>query len=272
MESEITYNTGETNKLLKETYNPEGSVLRKCQLRMLDMLIYIDKVCRQLDIPYIIDGGTVLGAVRHGGFIPWDDDTDIAVPRKYFKKLCNYLEDYPHPQFVIQNASTDKGYMGGWAVLRDIKSEYIQNSIIHNIRKYRGVQVDIFPVEETFGLKVHRFSGRMTNFLIDRQIKKGRISIARLGYLFSYKLIFPILRFISIFNRNNKLMYTLGTPWSTVLDKEIFQNRSVVEFEGVNFYGPKNVKKYLCDLYGDYMSLPPIDKRDHHQATCRIWD
>ena len=64
---------------LRNRFNPEGSLLRQHQLRMLDILIEIDKICQKHNINYWIDGGTLLGAVRHGGFIPWDDDIDIAV-------------------------------------------------------------------------------------------------------------------------------------------------------------------------------------------------
>lgn len=266
------FNTGETSITLKETYNPEGSVLRECQLRMLEMLIYIDNVCNLLGIPYILDGGTVLGAVRHGGFIPWDDDVDISIPRKYFRKLNKYLEENPHPQFVIQNSRTDSGYMGAWSVLRDTKSEYIQDTKIHNIRKYRGVQVDIFPLEETFGPKVHWFANRLADHFIEKQIGKGNLVMARIGYILCYKFVFPTIRFASIFNRNNKLMYTLGTCWFQTFDKDLFHNRSTIEFEDFSFFGPHDINKYLHELYGDYMALPTIDKRDHHQATYKIWD
>ena len=64
----------ETQESLRAKYNPEGSELRRLQMRMLDILIVVDEICRRHDIPYWIEGGTLLGAVRHGGFIPWDDD------------------------------------------------------------------------------------------------------------------------------------------------------------------------------------------------------
>ena len=272
MKAVITYNTGETNITLKETFNPEGSLLRKCQLRMLEMLIYIDKICNQLDIPYILDGGTLLGAVRHGGFIPWDDDTDIAIPRQYFSKLNKYLEENPHPQFVIQNSRTDKGYMAPWAVLRDTKSEYIQDLRTHNIRKYRGLQIDIFPLEETFGPNIHRFSARLQNVLINKLIRKDYIGCARLGYLLCYKIIFPLFRVVSKLNRNNRLMYPLGASWGYVLDKNLFQNRSLITFEGHKFYGPENIDRYLKGIYGNYMDLPPVNMRNQHLATYVIFD
>ena len=65
-------------------YNPEGSTLRKAQMRMTDILLIVDKICEKHNIPYFLDGGYLIGAVRHGGFIPWDDDLDIAVMREDF--------------------------------------------------------------------------------------------------------------------------------------------------------------------------------------------
>ena len=142
------FNTGETPEDLKKKYNSEGTILRKAQLRMLDMLLYLDKVCREQKISYRIDAGNVLGAIRHGGFIPWDDDIDIVLSSKDYKKLLRYLIENPHKQYKLQSFKTDYGYVGAWAVLRDIKSEYIQDSKIHNARKYRGLQIDIFPYEK----------------------------------------------------------------------------------------------------------------------------
>lgn len=158
-----TFNTGETEQELKEKYNPEGSVLRKMQLRMLDMLLYIDKVCKEQNIEWRLDSGNVLGAVRHGGFIPWDDDVDIVLTPKEFKKLVKYLKDNPHHQFVLQDNETDKGfYSPNWAVLRDTKSEYIQNTYVHNARKYKGAQIDIFCYEVHVNKFLYNFVSKFT--------------------------------------------------------------------------------------------------------------
>ena len=85
-------------------YNPENSTLRQAQLRMLDMLVEVDKICRKHNIPYWIDYGTLLGAVRHKGFIPWDDDIDICVMNEHYDKLRRLLMDELPEQFVCQNA------------------------------------------------------------------------------------------------------------------------------------------------------------------------
>ena len=160
--TDTVFNTGETQSELTAKYNPEGSLLRKCQLRMLDMLLYFDKVCKEQKIPYRLSGGNVLGAIRHGGFIPWDDDTDVVIMRKDLRRLCDYMIKNPHPQYKLQTYKTDCGYVGAWVVLRDTKSEYIQDRISHNVKKYRGLQIDIFPFENRVIKSLHSFSGRIS--------------------------------------------------------------------------------------------------------------
>ena len=86
------FNTGETEEELRKLYNPEGSSLRKAQLRMLDMLLYLFETAKKAGVSCRLDGGNVLGAMRHGGFIPWDDDIDVVVSHHDFKILCRYME------------------------------------------------------------------------------------------------------------------------------------------------------------------------------------
>ena len=174
----MVFNTGETSDELKAKYNPEGSLLRRVQLRMLDMLLYFDTVCKEQHISYRLDGGTLLGAVRHGGFIPWDDDLDVAIDsQEDYKKILQYLKNHPHPQFVLQHKKTDKGFNNIWFTIRDVKSEYIhldEETAKHdNLRKYRGLQIDVFPYEpkrirtlSLFCKKMMRFN---TKYLLLRQ-------------------------------------------------------------------------------------------------------
>ena len=91
---------------LRAKYNPDGSTLRRAQLRMLDILKFIDKVCRDNGLKYWLEGGTLLGAVRHGGFIPWDDDTDIAMTREDSMKLVKILRRHnPSDEFLATGPS-----------------------------------------------------------------------------------------------------------------------------------------------------------------------
>ena len=149
----MTYNTGETDESLRQEYNPEGSMMRELQYRMLDMLLYLDDVCKKLNIQYYLDGGTCLGAVRHGGFIPWDDDMDVVIDVKDYKRLCDYLLEHPHPQYILHNRQTDDNYYVGWAKLRDLQSEstYHGDNVIRGnqerIFKYSGVIVGFFAAK-----------------------------------------------------------------------------------------------------------------------------
>ena len=271
--SSYIFNTGESAIFLRNTYNPDGSTLRKAQLRMLDMLLYIDKVCKEQNIKYSLEAGNVLGAVRHGGFIPWDDDVDIILERKEYKKLCNYLLSNPHPQYKLQTPQTDKWFMNHWNVLRDTKSEYIQDSFIHNLRKYRGLQIDIFPIENGvsfIGAKIIHFLHYKNQKLF---IKKHHFLCKMFFYLIAY-IIIPFIRIISFPFQDKKVYsYAYGLPW---IDKKwnsdiLFPFKKVL-FEHHYFPAPAKLNDYLTIQYNDYMNLPPINKRNHHQATYKILD
>lgn len=112
----------ETQEELREKYNPEGSDLRRMQMKMLDILTEVDKICKKHDIPYWLAGGTLLGAVRHGGFIPWDDDLDIELMREDYLKLIPLLRKELPEKFVVQTNKTDKNYFLTFAKVRDTQS------------------------------------------------------------------------------------------------------------------------------------------------------
>ncbi|MDE6696570.1 MAG: LicD family protein, partial [Muribaculaceae bacterium] len=113
---------------LRQRFNPDGSDLRKVQLRMLEMLKYVDKICRENNIKYWLSSGTCLGAVRHGGFIPWDDDVDIELEKTDFKRLIKILSK--DNKYFLQTHSTDIEYLSPYAKLRE-KDSFLkeQNNI-----------------------------------------------------------------------------------------------------------------------------------------------
>ena len=267
------YNTGETQEELREKYNPNGSLLRRVQLRALDMLKYIDSVCKEQNIDYRIDAGQVLGAVRHGGFIPWDDDIDIVLERKEYKRLCKYLVEHPHPQYVLQTFETDRHFVGAWVVFRDTKSEYVQDRKVHKVRKYKGVQVDIFPYENKIIEPLHRLSA-----LIGRKNQDwflGRCTcVARFIYRIQNYVLYPIFRLLGLmFGNPDKYMTSYGVGFFRKHPKKSLWPHKPIVFEGYEFPGPANVESYLEEQYGeDYMNLPPVEKRDHHHVEYKIWD
>lgn len=270
----MIYNTGETSEELKEKYNPEGSILRKCQLRMLDMLIYLDKVCREIGVDYCLESGNILGALRHGGFVPWDDDIDVHVSRNDYVKLSKYLRENPHEQFVLQDEYTDNGFIeSNWAVLRDLKSEYMQDTRLHNIRKFRGLQIDIFIIDNGITHCLYSFMKKVS-VVRNKCIKIGFLKAARSINALSKNILVPFCRKIgSIFGNKNLLMYEYGYIFKyRKIYNDILLPHKEILFEGHKFLGPADPKKYCELIYGDYMKIPPKEKRDHHKARYKIWD
>ena len=96
---------------LRAKYNPDGSQLRELQLRQLEMLKFLDEVCRKHDLKYWLSYGTCLGAIRHGGFIPWDDDIDVEMPRTDYIKLQKILRAMPSCRYILQNAKSDQEFL-----------------------------------------------------------------------------------------------------------------------------------------------------------------
>ena len=107
---------------LRERFNPDGSLLRRQQLRMLELLEAVDLVCKKYDIPYWLSSGTLIGAVRHQGFIPWDDDLDIEMLREDYLRLMKVLPEELPDKFVLQIQETHAHYISNYANARDVNS------------------------------------------------------------------------------------------------------------------------------------------------------
>ena len=256
---------------LKRKYNSEGTTLRLAQLRMLEMLKFIDKMCRTHNIIYWLDGGTLLGAIRHQGFIPWDDDVDICMPYKdaeRFKKIM--LKENSNDMFVLQCKETDKGYFGAWYILRDLNSEYALNSKLHNKRKYRGLQVDIFIAEDRTNTLLWYIS-RFIQRCIDKPlniIRSSRIAsiISHPLYFFMHNIFIPFSRFIS----KEKVFYKMpyGSMWKYTLMKDSIYPIKTSIFEDSEFCVPNDFDAYLTEEFGDWQEVPTNIWT--HQATIII--
>src|SRR5215217_8007431 len=144
-------------------YNPQGSDMRRAQMRMLEMLDVFDSICRKHDIKYWLDWGTLLGAKRHGGFIPWDDDLDLSILRSDYKKLLSVLKEELPENLKLQTRETDKTYLRYHPKIRDTKSVYHdKNGVIY---EYRGIFFDIFLIEPVPSMRF--------KYVIDRFLMSG---------------------------------------------------------------------------------------------------
>lgn len=228
--------------------------LRQCQLVMLRMLKILDFLCAKHGISYFLSGGTLLGAIRHKGFIPWDDDLDIGMTRKNYEKFVDLaIPELPNDIF-FQNPETDMHYpplSNVDARLRDKYSSYDHIGKDNN-KWHEGLQVDIFVYDRAF--LPHNFFINTQNVLLKLLNNTNRRA----------KVLKAISKY-SPFNlvyASNFLQYIgwvqLGKNY--IKQKEI-STLIKTKFEDMEFYIPQGWHNCLTRQYGDYMKLPPPEKR-----------
>lgn len=238
---------------LRERYNPEGTLLRMGQLRMLDILKAVDAICRAHNIPYWLSSGTLLGAVRHGGFIPWDDDLDIEMLREDYLRLLPLLRKELPEEFMLQDRESDKDYPYLYAKVRDkhscVEEDYIFKS------KHKGCFIDIFPLERS-PYFLFRIANRLYVNLCHYKVYRFR-PIYELNRALLTRVVFPMFRaWVSLFHPHSDYHHTLGMVFKAERrDEELFPLREIT-FERHVFYAPHNVHNYLTRMFGDYMKLP----------------
>ncbi len=259
-------------------YNAEGTTLRRAQLRMLDILIEVDKICQKHNITYWLDGGTLLGAVRHKGFIPWDDDLDIFVLREDYKQLRSVLQAELPQHLVFQDDSTDANYCMKIGKVRDTHSKMVEDGEggIGERFEYQGLFIDIIPVERMFSASskafMEAFYGRVYRRLHNFSDNKWEKLAAYILWLPAVTAL-GTLRVAAHIFKPKKLGRTYGWSGMNMLVKEadVFPCRPI-EFEGKMFSGPHNPDGLLRDQYGDYMQIPPEDKRAVHSSEIIFYD
>lgn len=251
------------NEELRQRFNPEGSLLRRQQIRMLDLLEAVDKVCKKHHIPYWLSSGTLLGAARHQGFIPWDDDLDIEMLRSDYLRLIKILPQELPEDMVLQTHETDPNYIFIFGKVRDKNSYLEETNSYDRIFKEKGIYIDIFPLEKIpyrlawIGGHLH---GQIYNQLNNPKLSGQKLlrKIQKI-YGFNTKIGFPILRFLSCFYWKKEVRHSFGTAFFRPRKlKDIFP-LSEIEFEGRKFPAPHQTDAMLRGIYGNYMDLPNLE-------------
>ena len=257
--------------------------LIEVQNRLLEMMISFDSFCRLHNLKYFLAGGTLLGAVRHKGFIPWDDDIDVFMPRSDYEKFITYKKVNDDIDIIV--FSDDKGFYHPYPYcnLADKKTIMIEN----NARFYsgKGQFLDIFPLDEVpevdsvrkkfyKSLKFLKYKKGLQNNMF-RKITSFKNLLFNIGVIFSlpYNEIKICKKIDSkakmYFNTNSKLVAQLmvGETEKQTFPIDIFKELIELEFEGHLFYAPRKYDQFLKIQYGDYMKLPPKSEQVCHHGV-----
>lgn len=262
--------------------NIDNITLRKIQMIQLEMLIEVDRICKKCGIHYNIIAGTLLGAIRHGGYIPWDDDADVAMLRneyEKFRKACKVELDTS--RFYFQDHRNTKGYRWGYGKIRRKNTLFLREYQEHMPYK-QGIFIDIFPLD---GVPNNYFLRSLKNFecFCVRKIlwsKVGKIAEKNFWKRQVYIVLDKIpekdvfKHYHRMIRRANKKktrmvrILTFPTPneeWGYY--RNWYENSVDTKFEGINFQGIKDYDSYLSFKFGNYMELPPMEKRKVHPVS-----
>lgn len=245
--------------------------LRACQLKQLEILKVIDGICKRNGIQYWLDSGTLLGAVRHGGFIPWDDDIDIVMPlgdlRRFERVAAKELPD----DLFLQTTKTDPSAKEPIVKVRDLQSLYIEGGDNFVTPYKKGIYVDIFPFVPYPDLAPGFFHKVIPTISKSNSILHHfhRYSLRAFAEFFWFGgklcvgwLMWGLLSLYPKKSRMGTAPLVNGTG-NTHRRSSIFP-LTTIRFEDSVFPAPADTDAYLRDLFGDYMQIPPADKRQVH--------
>ena len=250
--------------------------LSKVHFELLKIMDEIDRVCEKHDIQYYLIAGTLLGAVRHKGFIPWDDDLDIGMTRDNFDKFLSVCETELRSPFELKWITTDAHYYRLFPKVVNTNTVFAEERA-ENLDSNFGFFVDIFPLDYTNGygrlLEIRKFFIRKIGGMISEKDVPGSLHGFQkfITGLFSRKTLYGISTSLMTRHANSKTPKFLTNFVSQYPVKkqtmayDIYGTGEVIEFEDRRYKAPAQYCKFLENLYGpNYMKIPPIEKRRTH--------
>lgn len=251
-----------------------------------DLLLGIAKefhlICTKHEIPYTMLGGTMLGAIRHKGFIPWDDDMDFAVPREHYDQLIEVLEKELSPEYRCLTYKNCEQIKYLFIKIEDSRTCIDDKSLNCNLEEKIGVNVDVFPLDQC-----NKNSWRIRRIMILRTLntlffvespsysklktlfKKTCMRFApKDKHFFLKKLEWALLHA----GRGDDMGNLIGR-WrkKEIFKAEIYQQLTGYPFEDITLRGPQDYEAYLTQMYGNYMQLPPEASRQAHAVEGVYW-
>ena len=256
------------------------------RLIQLDMLNDIHAFCMDHQINYSLAFGTLLGAVRHKGYIPWDDDVDIMMPREDYNR---FIRSYGNQIYKIADMFVNPDYVDSFAKVEDTRTvieEYEEGGSF-----VFGVYIDVFPVDyvpdNLSERKAFYKKKRMWNVLYELKrikVKKGRSFVKNLALMVGHRLLFFISRrqlahklseLASKYQGQKTTFMGIVAPADSRIEEAVpsncFEEYIELPFENINVMSIKNYDCYLSAAFGDYMQLPPEEKRVSHHVFKAYW-
>lgn len=241
----------------------------------LEMMIEIDNFCRVHNIKYTLACGTLLGAIRHKGFIPWDDDLDISMP---LEDLMRFKAEFKSERLEYVDVDTNKYHQ--FAFSRIVHKDTFSKEGL--ISKASGVFIDLYPTiefdmnkyDKLFAYGERLFRKRLRYKRWRRRLLK-LLPIKSIPGFHQLMIEYRDLTLKKVPEKGGGSFYTLGGAWGNfkryAFDYDIYSELIEVEFEGFKFYAPKSYDHYLTFVYGDYMKLPPKEDRYPYHGEKLYW-
>lgn len=269
------------------------ATLREAQILMKTILRDIDSICRENDISYWIESGTMLGAKRHDGFIPWDDDIDIGMMRKDYERFLELAPSYLPDDLFLQNAQLDSGVENSWSKVRHKYSKLIEED---DVEYHEGLFVDIFPydfyecnlTDKSYIRKKISEINYLMLFKSKLTYEKNIVENFKIGIARVYKRIiikkdlnqFCIERQKKAVNgirKENGKFVGYGSEigefdFDRYMEKDIIFPIKEGKFEDIKVKIPNDSHRYLSTIYGEkYMDIPKIEDRYNHNKGIYIY-
>ena len=259
----------------------------------LEIVKNVVSVCDSNNLTYYMSGGTLLGAVRHHGFIPWDDDIDLAMPRNDYERFLKIAPRLLPTNFQIVNYRTDPKYQYYITRVRDIETK-VEEIRIGNEYRYTNASIDIFPLDGTpnqlwlrklyfFRIMAHRaIMSLCYKDSIDRNRKRNKLEQVFLAFMEKLPIekifdpykekckIDKMMRKYSVEGSNNIGCLMGAYRTRQIVPKNFFGNGKMYRFESIMLRGPELFDEYLKQMYGDYMALPPKESQKVHFRILEI--
>lgn len=253
-------------------------MLTPVQGKLLTMLEWFHEYCHENNLTYYIVGGSMLGAIRHGGFIPWDDDIDVVLPRPDYNRLIDIFSEKIDHYLLESPMSNNDDFFYTYAKLYDTNTTLVEKAR-HNCR--RGLYIDVFPLDGLGNSEKEiqdHFSkvDRLNMFLMTRTcaIEKRRGFLKNAAIVVSRIIPQFIVNDHDLVRKVDQAAASIGYEHSRyvgnlmgayrrkeVMEKSIFGRPTEYKFENIIVYGVEKYEEFLTHIYGNWRELPPVDKR-----------